>query len=199
MFGGFTIRDGSGSGRQAHVDEEGRVTTRADMVPHPQHHSMTHKNLFLVHFCVTLQATDVEEPLGVFTNLDSDVDFEFYFTQISSPQNVKIKPRFDDFYTAGGQIVTPRNLNRGSGLPLPSTRAQVYEAGALGNLSLSSTSGVSWGGHVYVGGYRPATIEFQGGLILTTGRSVAFYATGQAGTEVCIFAMVSYHEAGTEL
>lgn len=192
---GETIVDGR-TGKTLVIDDEGRAVVRADSVSHLQHHSMTHKNAFLVGFCAELQTTN-EEYLGIFKNIDSDVDFEFYITQINSDQNVTIIPYFDAEYSSGGELVTAKNLNRGSGLPLPTNRALIRQGGAAGDLVL--TDGIAWGPQLYVGAYDEREINLQGALILTNDRSIAFGVKGPIGASVCMFALCSYHEAGTEL
>lgn len=181
------------------VDDEGRAFVRANIIPHPQHHSMTHDNLFLIGLCVTLQADNTEEGVGIFENIDTEVEFEFYITQISVSGNVDIYPRFNDRYVSDGQKVIPRNLKPASGLTLPDTRALVYQNANLGNLAINDTDGFYWGPTIFAGARQCVSIDFQGGLILGNGSSISFNAKGTAGDEVCIFAMCSYHAAGTKL
>lgn len=178
------------------IDDEGRGVIRADMVTHLQHHSMTHKNLFLVGFCTVLQTVN-EEFLGIFKNIDTEVDFEFYITQINSPQDVDIIPYFDAEYSSGGEIVTAKNMNRGSGLPLPETRAFIRRGGDDGDLIL--TGGSDWGVEFNLKARESRDINFQGGLILTNGKSIAFGVKGPIDTKVCMLTLCSYHVAGTEL
>lgn len=180
------------------VDDEGRAFTRANIIPHPQHHSMTHDNLFLIGLCATLQSSN-EEVVGIFENIDNEVEFEFYITQISVNADIDILPRFKDTYNTGGQLVVPRNLKPAAGLTLPTSRAKVYQNAALGTLSLNTANGYYWGPKIFAGARQCVSIDFQGGLILGNGASISFNAKGAAGNEVCILAMCSYHAAGTKL
>lgn len=181
------------------VDSEGRGYVLANIIPHPQHHSMTHDNLFLIGLCATLQASGVEERVGIFENIDTEVEFEFYITQISVSGDVDIYPRFNDNYVSGGQKVTPRNLKPASGLALPDTRAAVYQNAGVGDLVINDADGYYWGPTIFAGARQCVSIDFQGGLIIGNGASVSFNAKGTAGDEVCILGMCSYHKTGTKL
>lgn len=192
-----SLKDGTGTNKLAKVDDEHRLYTLSNIIPHPQHHSMTHGNLFIVGFCAELQSTD-PEALGVFVNIDTDIDFEFYITLLNADASVDIVPRFDDLRLSGGEVVTPQNLNRGSGLPLPTTRATIYQGGAAGDLTLDG-NGVNWGPTLYIAARDERQIDFQGGLIISNSKSISFTAQGAVGTKVCALAMCSYHEAGKQL
>lgn len=191
------IKDGRGSGRYAGVDSEGRLKVISDVVPHPQHHSMTHHNLFLIPFCVTLQSSD-PTPLAFFKNIDPGIDFEFYLVQFNSSGDAVFEFRFDDEFTSGGLAVTPANLYRGSGLTLPQTRVQVYEGGTSGNLVLDSSNGFQFH-RLSIGARSVYPIDFQGGLILTNNKTASLVVTGTSGDTACMLAMCSYHDAGTQL
>ncbi len=191
----FSIISGIGNGKAARVDDEHRLFTLSNVIPHPQHHSMTHQNLYLIGFCATLTSTE-QQNVGIFQNVDSGIDFEFYITQISGNQDVDIVPRFGDFYSSGGSIVTPRNLYLGSGNSLNQNRALVYQGV---NLQLDTTSGYNWGPVIYTKARTPYSIEFDGGLIIPNNQSVSFAAIGPVGAKICILAMTSFHDAGTKL
>lgn len=194
------IKDGTGVlGYSAKVDEENRLHVLANMVPHPQHHAMYHQNLFMIGMCCTLQATDVEEVVGIFQNIDTEVEFEFYITTISVNTDVDIMPRFNDLYNTGGEVVIPRNMNVGSGLTIPDTRAKIFDGEDLGTLTVDTTNGFYWGPTIFAKARQCTNIDFQGGLIIGNGKSISFNATGPVDSEICILGMCSYHDAGTKL
>jgi hypothetical protein len=194
---GQTIQDGTGSQREAKVDDEHRLRTLANVVPHPQHHSMTHRNLFMAPYCAILQGP-TETPVSFFKNIDSTIDFEFYLTQYNSDSDLRLNFYFGAEYTSGGDAVDPLNMNRGSGLTLPASRALIYRGGDDGDLVLNLSNATLWHS-VYLSARRQGNIDFQGGLILTNNQSVSVTATGVANDEACMIALCSYHDAGTEL
>lgn len=193
---GQSIIDGTGKRYAAKVDEEGRLKVISNLVTHPQHHSTTHKNLFLLSFNVTLTDSN-ETNLAFFKNRDSDVYFEFYITQVSSDGDVTAKFYFDDEYTSGGTAVTPINLNRGSGNNVSTTRAYVYD-NTSNDLVLDDTNRLHF--HTqYLSARTQDSIDFQGGLIVTNGKTASCTVQGTSGDKVHLLVMTSYHVSGTEL
>ena len=51
------IKDGTGTGRAAKVDDHGRLYVSANIVTHEQHHASYHENLFMIDASVTLPDT----------------------------------------------------------------------------------------------------------------------------------------------
>lgn len=191
------LLDGTGRNYAAKVDSEHRLFVRADMIPHPQHHSMTHKNLFLLSFHLVLSDGN-ESNLAFFKNLDSDIDFEFYITQIGADGDVTARFYFDDEYSSGGAVVTPVNMNRGSGINVSTNRAQIYHGNTANDLVLDDTNRAHF--HtMYIQSRMQDQINFQGGLIVTNGKTCSATIQGTAGTKVHLLVMASYHNSGTEL
>jgi len=48
------IKDGTGSGNTAKVDDHGRLWVSAAMVDHMQHHALYHKNLYIINLNTVL-------------------------------------------------------------------------------------------------------------------------------------------------
>lgn len=194
---GQSIEDGTGKGNKARVDAEGRLFVLADTISHLLHHSLTHQNLFLVPFCVTLPDSG-ETQLAFFKNVDSDITFEFYLTQYNADEDCVFKFRFGDAYSSGGVAVDPINMYLGSGVSLSTGRAQIYEGGDSGDMVLNTGDGRQWY-RQKIAGLSAAKIDFDGGLIIPNGRSASVTAQGTAGTEVAMIALCSYHDIGVTL
>lgn len=191
------IKDGTGKGYLAKVDDHGRLSVAANLISHMQHHALWHKNLYILNYNVTLPDAN-ETPLALFKNLDGTKDFEIYFADVSSNAAVEVKWRFDDEYTSGGTAITPINTNRGSGATLSTSVVEVYEGGTAGDLVLDSTNGVQFH-RTWQGANSSHHMNFEGSMIITSSKSASMTVTGAAGDKVNLTAILAYHDAGTEL
>lgn len=192
-----TIKDGTGTGNVAKVDDHGRLWVSANVIDHKQHHALYHQNLYIVTFNTTLQDA-TETPLAFFKSIDGTKDFEVYDVEVSSNANVKLRWYFEDEYTSGGVAAEPINSNRGSGKTLPATTAIAYAGGSSGDMVLDQTNGVPF--HtMWLGAYETHSEGFHGSLIFTNGDSASMTAIGAANNEVSVTVYIAYHEAGTKL
>ena len=191
------IKDGTGSGNTAKVDDHGRLWVASSTVDHKQHHALYHKNLYIIDFDLTLSGA-TETPFAFFKNLDGTKDFEVYTVYISSNADVQVDWRLGDEYDSGGTIVQPCNSNRGSGLTISTAQAKIYEGGAAADLSLTTTNGVRFS-TAYIGANTQQRIDFDGCLVLTNDTTASMTVTGATGNKVTMTVMLAYHTAGTKL
>lgn len=191
------IEDGTGQGYSAKVDDHGRLNVAANMIDHKQHHSLYHKNLFFAKFDCILGGTS-ETNIAFFKNIDPTKDFQIYDLKISSDSNVKIGYKFGDDYSSGGNVITPLNTNRGSGISLPSTVATIYEGGASANLSLTTTNRKEFQKR-WLEANDSKNDRHEGSIVITNGEGLTVTATGALNDEISITMTLSYHDAGTVL
>ncbi len=191
------IKDGTGTGSLAKVDDHGRLWVSANVVDHKQHHALYHQNLYIIHFDTILPDSN-ETELAFFKNLDSTKDFEIYNVEVSADANIEANWYLNDEYTSGGTLITPINSNRGSGKTLSTSTATVYSGGSAGDMVVDSTDRTKFH-RSFVGAYSPHNEEFDGGLVLTAGSSASMTAIGVVGNEVTVTAIMAYHTAGTKL
>ena len=191
------IKDGTGTGNKAKVDDHGRLTVAANMISHMQHHATFHKNLYILNFNTILSGSN-EKPIAFFKNNDGSKDFEFYHILISSDANIKTKWRFGDEYTSGGSIVSAVNTNRGSGATLSTSDVDIYAGGSSDNLILDSTNGFMFTKN-WLPGYMLNDLNFDGSLIIPSNRTASMLVTGAIGQEVNVTVFVASHNAGTKL
>ncbi|MEN8171414.1 MAG: hypothetical protein ABFS03_00890 [Chloroflexota bacterium] len=192
-----TIRDGTGTGNRAKVDDHGRLWVSANVIDHKQHHALYHKNMYIVTFNTTLPDAN-PTVLAFFKNLDGSKDFEIYDVEVSSDANVELNWYFGDEYTSGGTAVEPINTNRGSGATLGVNTALAYEGGSAGDLLMTTTDRELFH-KMWLGAYDAHSEGFDGSLIFTNNTTASMTATGVTGDEISVTVYLAWHDAGTEL
>ena len=192
-----SIKDGTGKGYEAKVDDHGRLWVSANMIDHMQHHALYHQNLYILPFDVTLGGTS-ETNVAFFKNIDSSKDFEIYLLDVSSNADIEFRYRFNDEYTSGGAVVTPLNTNLGSGNQIGATVCTVYEGGASADLSLSTTDGAV-AHHTWMSANESHHLKFNGGLVVPAGKSVSVTAVGASTNKVTAMMIMAHHSQGYQL
>jgi len=190
----FIIKDGTGSGNTALVDDHGRLFVRATAINPMGHHATYHKNAYIKSFETTLAGSTLS-PCAFFHNTDTGRDVEIYWLRVSSNAAVQVDIVSDNDYTSGGTAVEMINTNLGSPSALT---ADVYEGGASGDLVLSTTNGSLFDGFFLKENER-CFCDFEGGIVLGYTRSLAIKIKGAAGDKIKITLGVALHEAGAKL
>jgi hypothetical protein len=191
------IKDGTGKGYLAKVDDHGRLAVAANVIDHKQHHALYHKNLYIVNFDIVLGSTS-ETPMAIFKNLDGTKDFEIYSAEVNADTQTDVFWHFNDEYTSGGTVVTPVNSNRGSGATISTAQALVYEGGAADDLVLDSTDRVTFHSS-FLSANSAHQMSFDGALILTSGTTASMTVQGSTSGRVNLTVIMAYHTAGTVL
>ena len=191
------IKDGTGKGYLAKVDDHGRLAVAANIIDHKQHHALYHKNLYIMDFSIVLGGT-TETPLAFFKNLDGTKDFEIYSAEVNADTQTDVFWHFDDEYTSGGTVVDPINSNRGSGATISTAQATIYEGGASDNLALDSTNRVTFHSS-FLSANSSHQMSFDGSLILTSNTTASMTVKGSTSGRVNLTVVMAYHTAGTIL
>lgn len=189
------LKDGTGSGNTAQIDDHGRLYTLANVIEHLQHHSWYHQDAYMTHFNTEIQTTN-ETPVTYFKNQDSDKDFEFYYAMVSADAPITVRVYFDPEYTSGGTDVSPINMFRGSGKTL--SNVEFKEGGATGNLVLD-LSDAKKSVTSYMNANMPSRIDFQGALVFRNNRTGCMTVEAAAGTNVAVTVLTAGHPVGSLL
>ncbi len=190
----FRLKDGTGTGEMAKVDDHGRLAVNAIQVSHEQHHSTYHEDLFTGSFEVVLP-DGLETNLLFYKNTNPGRDYEFYGARLSCNANIKLGAYSGRTYSTGGSAPKINNMNLGSGnVPV----YEGYEGGDAGDLALLTSDEEDFGS-TYIGPYVPYVVDFKGGLILPPNKTFCMTATGSAATSVSVTLLFSRHSAGYKL
>lgn len=189
-----SIKDGR-TCQTAIVDDHGRLWVNANMVHHLQHHATYHKNSYILDFDITLSDTS-EQTVLFLKNIDSTKDFEIYDVEVSSDAAQEVNAFFNDGYTSGGTAITPLNLNLGSGNTLGTNVLLAYEGGAADMVTTGAGSKfhTSW-----ISASEPHHLDFEGGLIVTNGKSISLTVKGASSDRVNVTLKMAHHSAGYKL
>ncbi|RLF67101.1 MAG: hypothetical protein DRN30_00720 [Thermoplasmata archaeon] len=190
----FSIKDGTGKGHSALVDDHGRLYTRANMISHMSHHATYHKNAYIKSFETTLADGNITS-CAFLQNTDSTKDIELYWIRVSADANVQIDAISDNDYNSGGNAVTPLNTNLGNPTSLS---VLAYEGGASADLILTTTHDFLIDGR-FLGAYSSCNCDYEGGIVLGNTRSFAIKATGAAGNKVKVTIGFALHDEGAKL
>jgi len=171
------IKDGTGRGYAAGVDELGRIQANTVIVAHEQHHAVEYQNLFYATYGLTTADTN-EAPLLFFQNDHTGREYEIYDVCVSADAAVIVRVYANSVYTSGGTEVVPVNMNLGSGqLPIVNS----YEGGASDNLSITTSDLLK---AFHLPSNTAYGVGFKGSLIIPKGKGISVTAQGAGATEV---------------
>lgn len=191
------LRDGTGSGYLAKVDNKHRLYTVNNNVSHLAHHATYDENAFFASFETTLPDSN-ETPILLFENSDATLDFDIYPVLVNSDADVSFHWYSDALYSSGGERTELVNTNRGSGIVVTNSQAKVYQGGAAGDLTLDTTNEKKIGS-LHLAARMPFVHDFQGAIIVKVNRSLAIKAKGTAGDNISATLIAAYHPEGTKL
>lgn len=192
------IKDGTGKGFTAKVDDHNRLYVVSNTVSHVQHHASYHEDLFLLPFETVIQTTDTATNVAFFKNVDASKVFEYYTVIVSSNEDVEVEFYFDGEYTSGGNEITALNSHRGSGIEINGNEMVVYEGGVNGDLVLDKTKALKFN-RFFISANTALPIDFSGALMIQNKRSAFMVVKGPAGAVVTFTAMTSYHSPDVRL
>jgi len=188
------LEDAHGTGNKMKIDDHGRAYVLANTIPHMSHHCTYHKNAFSKLFQTTL-STSSEEPVFNITNNLPGKEYEIYWVRISSDANLDIHLFGGGVYTSGGNRLEMMNTYLGNGI---TSGATIYEGGASGSLVVDTTDATEFDG-VFLGAYKPHDFNYEGGVVIPFGKSVAITADGTAGDKVKLQFGFAIHDEGQKL
>ena len=117
------IKDGSGNGYLAQVDNENRLRTQNDNCSHIFHHSLVHENAFNTYWRHIQQTNATNEIVGyiTYTGNNKGIAIRKIIFSTNSAGETKFEVFGNPTTLAGGIDTTPTNFNFGSGNTLSAT------------------------------------------------------------------------------
>lgn len=189
-----SIKDGSGSGKLATVDNHGRLLTRSHTIGHMSHHATTHKNAYIKVMETTFPDAN-QTVCALLYNNDPTTELEVYWVKLSSDSSVEMTVRCGNTYTSGGTAVEFVNTHLGA---VNDLNIISYEGGSSGDMIVDTTVNVEIDA-LYLKSYEQIDGSYDGGIIIPYKQSISFKAAGVANDKVKVTIGFAVHSKGTEL
>lgn len=186
---GDTILRDSRSGNPAHVDDHGRVYVLADLVSHWQHHTMHHKDAFMVNSQLTLSQDGRHWALWFHNDGSKNYNFEIYFLSASTNGKAKFTLCTGVTRISGGGGTLLDHVNTMIG------HQSTPDAEIYGGNPTIDTSDEKVMRRAFVGAYIPQAWDVQGGIAIPPGKSFAISVEREEAvtTEVDVSIVYAHH------